>query len=84
MREHKVRARSLNRDIPLYNIDGSKNQARKISHFVRLKLQVGDMEEWQEFLVTDLGPEDVVLGLPWLRSINPKIDWAGGTMRVDS
>ncbi len=26
---------------------------------------------WREFLVTDLGPEDIVLGLPWLRSVNP-------------
>jgi hypothetical protein len=34
--------------------------------------------------VTDLGPEDLVLGLPWLRSINPDIDWSEGTMKVPS
>jgi len=24
-----------------------------------------------------------VLGLPWLRSINPEIDWAEGTMKIE-
>ena len=42
------------------------------------------MKEWQEFLVMELGPEDVVLGLPWLRSTNPAIDWAKGTMKVEN
>jgi hypothetical protein len=35
------------------------------------------------FLVTELGPEDVVLGLLWLKSANPNIDWAGGRMKID-
>src|SRR6267154_3458104 len=42
------------------------------------------MEKWQQFLVTELGLEDVVLGLPWLRSMNPKINWGAGEMKVDS
>lgn len=31
-------------------------------------------------MVTDLGPEDVVLGLPWLRKANPTIDWNRGIL----
>jgi hypothetical protein len=27
-----------------------------------------------------LGPEKVILGLPWLRHRNPAIDWQAGTM----
>ena len=38
--------------------------------------------DWEEFLVTDLGPEEVVLGLPWLRKVNPEIDWAEGTLSL--
>jgi len=34
-------------------------------------------------LVTDLGPESVVLGLPWLRSVNPEVDWAEGKMKIE-
>ena len=69
--------------IPLYNIDSLRNKAGSISHFFCLRLQVGEVEEWQEFLVTELGLKDVVLGLPWLRSMNPAIDWAEGTMKVE-
>jgi hypothetical protein len=32
--------------------------------------------------VTDLGPEDLVLGLPWLRGVNPEINWQGGTIAI--
>ncbi|KAA1479212.1 hypothetical protein DENSPDRAFT_886534 [Dentipellis sp. KUC8613] len=37
-----------------------------------------------EFLVTDLGPEDVILGLPWLRKVNPQIDWTNGEVKLEA
>ncbi len=61
---HKIHMHSLHSVIPLYNIDGSKNRAGEISRLACLRLRIGESEEWQEFLVTDLGPEDVILGLP--------------------
>ena len=48
-------------------------------HFVRLKLSVGPHSEETEFLVTNLGPENVILGLPWLKRFNPAVDWDAGT-----
>nr|VWO97963.1 BZIP domain-containing protein [Ganoderma boninense] len=84
VRKHNVFKHPLGRNIPLYNIDGSHNRAGGITHFVRLQVVMGDYAEWREFLVTDLGPEDIVLGLPWLRSVNPEIDWMGGGMRVET
>jgi hypothetical protein len=84
VKENKICTHLISREIPLYNIDGSKNHAGGITHVTRLRLRVGDIEEWRVFWVTDLGPEDVVLGLPWLRSANPTIDWAKGRMKVDS
>jgi hypothetical protein len=84
VKENKIRTHPLSREIPLYNIDGSTNRAGRITRFARLRLVIGDLEEWRQFLVTDLGPEDVVLGLPWLRSIDLDIDWSEGTMKVSS
>ena len=40
------------------------------------------MSGWMDFLVTDLGGEDVILGLPWLREANPSIDWGKGLLQV--
>jgi hypothetical protein len=34
------------------------------------------------FLVTDLGSEDIILGLPWLRKVNPTIDWDFGEIEI--
>jgi len=33
-----------------------------------------------QFLVTGLGQEKAILSLPWLRKINPNINWSKGTL----
>lgn len=35
-----------------------------------------------EFLITDLSIEDIILGLPWLRRVNPGVDWETGRVEV--
>ena len=79
---NRVRTCPLTRGIRLCNIDGSENRAGGVSQYARLRLRVGGRRDWENFLVTDLGPEDVVLGLPWLRRINPEIDWAKGSLKL--
>ena len=78
--DNQVATSKLAQPIPLYNIDGSVNRAGSITHYVRLQVVMAEYADWLEFLVTDLGPEDVILGLPWLRKVNPNIDWQAGTM----
>lgn len=70
--------------IALHNIDGTNNKAGGLTHYARLTLTVGDHEEKAEFLITDLGPEDVILGLPWLKRVNPTIDWENGEIEIPS
>lgn len=60
----KLPLQCLQQVLPLYNIDRSNNKAGIITHFTRLCLQVGDYDKEWDFLVTDLGPENVVLELP--------------------
>jgi hypothetical protein len=74
----------LEEPIVLFNIDGSLNEAGSITHIVRLILKLGQDAQKHEFYVTSLGPEKVILGLPWLRQRNPAIDWQAGTMRLPS
>ncbi len=35
-------------------------------------------EDW--FYITKLGNQKVILGLPWLKQVNPDIDWSTGTV----
>ena len=81
--QHRMLLEPLTQPITLYNIDGSLNEAGSITHKVRLLLKVGQDEEKFNFFVTSLGPEKVILGLPWLRHRNPSIDWQG-TMKLSA
>jgi hypothetical protein len=54
----------LMRKIVLYNIDGTQNKAGTIEDKVSLYLKIGDQERKWDFLITDLGLEDVILRLP--------------------
>lgn len=80
----KLPLKRLQQVLPLHNIDGSDNKAGAITHFTRLRLQVGDHDKEWDFLVTDLGPENMILGLPWLREVNPQIDWKEGVLDVEA
>ena len=49
-----------------------------------MNLKVGNKDMKTRFLVTDLGKEQMILGLPWLKEYNPKIDWATGMIDINS
>jgi predicted aspartyl protease len=68
--------------IVLYNIDSSKNKAGSLTHFACLTLTIDSWNKLTNFLVTDLGPENIVLGLPWLKKVNSTIDWDLGEMEI--
>lgn len=80
---HWVTAHPLRQIIPLYNIDGTWNRAGKFTHYVRLNLVMGQYHKTQDSLITKLGSEDVILGLPWLQEVNPLIDWVDGRMEIN-
>jgi hypothetical protein len=79
---HHIICSPLPNTIALHNIDGFKNKAGLLTHFARLTLTIGSWKEPTGFLVTDLGSEDIILGLPWLKKVNPTIDWDSGEMEI--
>ena len=82
VKQHHLRTFQLRRPLHIFNIDGTSNQAGQITHFTRLALAVDGQEQWTDFLVTNLGGEDVILGLPWLQKTNPQVDWEKGRLSV--
>ena len=65
-----------------YNVDGSHNEAGVLRHKVSLLLRIGETEEKRDFFVLNCGKENVILGMPWLREVNPLIDWTKGTVEI--
>ncbi|PIL27241.1 hypothetical protein GSI_10385 [Ganoderma sinense ZZ0214-1] len=45
-------------------------------------MAIGDHREKVVFVVTDIGDEDVIIGLDWLREHNPEVDWKRGLLRL--
>jgi hypothetical protein len=74
----------LEQPIHLFNIDRTLNEASSITHQVSLYMHIGDKEEKHNFYVTQITPERVILGLPWLRHCNPSINWQTGTMHLSA
>ena len=72
--KNRVTLTPLRQPLTIYNIDGTHNEDGSITHFACLKLRVDNQESWHDFLVTNLGGEDVILGLPWLKQVNPEVD----------
>ena len=58
--------------IPVYNIDGTPNEAGSITEAVSLI----------PFCVTSLGKQKLILGHSWLWKHNLEIDWAKGDVKM--
>jgi hypothetical protein len=82
VQRHYIIYSPLPNTIALHNINGFKNKARSLTHFACLTLTIGSWNESTDFLVTDLGSEDIILGLLWLKKVNPTIDWDSGEMEI--
>ena len=56
------------------------NKAGSLRYKIQMQYTIKSQsfEDW--FYVTKLGDQKVILGLPWLRRINPRINWATGAI----
>ena len=68
--------------IPVYNIDGSPNEAGSITEAVSLILRYKNHSEWTVFCITSLGKQKLILGHSWLWKHNPEIDWTKGEVKM--
>ncbi|KAJ3015341.1 hypothetical protein NUW54_g1068 [Trametes sanguinea] len=75
VRRAGLTAHPFNREVEVYNADGSPNIGRSITHYVLLDVQIGNHREKVQLLVTDLGKADIFLGHEWIEHHNPSIDW---------
>ena len=58
-----------------YNIDGTTNQKGTIHWKVKTTLTLGDHSHPIELMILRLNVPQVILGIPWLKKWNPRINW---------
>jgi len=76
----KLGKRPLQRPRKIWNIDNTANQVGAIMHYITLDIQTGGVQKTIQFLVTNIGNEDIVLGYPWMATFEPKFIWKNGVI----
>jgi hypothetical protein len=76
VKENNITTIVLKKLIGLGNIDGSPNHSGSITHYAILKVLVDGHLTWSLFHIADIGSEDAILGIDWLRRHSPSIDWS--------
>ena len=66
---------SISRPIPVYNVDGSPNEAGQISEVVDVVLCYKTHSERTLLTVSSLGRQNMILGYTWLKDHNPEVNW---------
>ena len=69
-----MNTRTLSRNIPVFNVDGSPNEVGQISEVVDMVLRYKTYSERMLLAVSGLGKQNLILGYNWLKDHNPKID----------
>lgn len=82
VRKRNIPTIKLKKPKNVYNADGSRNKEGKITHVVKTEIKIGENSQPEILWVTELGDEDFILGLTWLKRHNPKINWETGKMTI--
>jgi len=77
-----INTRTLLRNIPVFNVDGSPNEARQISEVVDVVLRYKTHSERMLLAISGLGKQSLILGYDWLKDHNPNIDWERGEVEM--
>ena len=81
--ERRIELKPLKNPIPVLNVDGTRNQAGDITHFVSIIIKIGKHAEKLWCAVTCLGKTPLILGHTWLRKHNPDVDWSSGKITLN-
>jgi transposase InsO family protein len=72
----------LSKPIPVFNVDGTPNEAGSVTEVVDVILRYKTHSERTLFAVSNLGKQKLILGHSWLRKHNPEINWETGEVKM--
>jgi hypothetical protein len=79
---NNVPTRPLTNPIPVYNVDGSANEAGAITDIADIILHYENHSERTQLAITRLGKQSLILGYNWLGNHNPEINWQTKDVRM--
>ena len=81
VRQQKFNTTLLQTSIPVYNVNGTRNNAGSIKETVDFIMDVQGHKERATFAVTGLGNKKIIIGENWLKKHNPEINWITGDIK---
>lgn len=84
VKEHNLPTIQKKRSVRLRTIDNSDIKSGLITHEVPLRVVIDNHSETLVFSVTDIGDDNLILGINWLRHHNPLVDWSHSTISFNS
>ena len=80
--KHKLPKIRLSTPIKVRNVDGTYNEKGTIKFITQLFLRLGTVVHQILFHIMGCGSDNIILGLPWLKKISPRIDWVMETITI--
>ena len=77
VKDHNIPTRPLPQPMYAYNADDTLNSTT-ITHEAKVAVTVQGHTSTEWYYVTNIGSKDMIIGMRWLRSHNPVIDWRTG------
>jgi len=84
IKKMKLGKRPLQRPRKIWNIDNMANQAGHITHYIDLDIQTKGIRKTIQFLITNIGHEEIVLGYPWMAAFEPQFVWGCGVINEEA
>ena len=78
-----INTRSISRPIPVYNVDGSPNEAGQILEVVDVVLYYKTHSKRTLLAVSSLGRQSMILSYTWLKDHNPEVNWQTGEVQMN-
>ena len=72
----------LPKPIQAYNVDGTVNAKGTIRWKAHTDILFSQTKETADLMILSLGRQQIILGMPWLRKWNPRIDWSMNTVSI--
>ena len=82
--KHQITTKIAERPREIYLADGNLSQMGPITHIAEVPMEIGGHWELATLQVANLKNHEIILGMPWLKGHNPKIDWEEQKITFDT
>ena len=78
--EYRLGVRYMKTPRRIENADRSPNAGGNLRYYTDLTVTTGNQSHPLRFYITDIGPNNLVLGYPWFKAMNITPNWKHGTI----